>query len=95
MQPNDPSDDDLLEPLAEDGQTPFSPADPARDPDADADDDRQSDEDHFDDTRPSTDDGVEPEEVYEAGLGSAVNESEPNAGNTVVGYTKPDDINPS
>jgi len=85
MQPDEPNDEERLEQLPEDGQTPFSPADAARDPDADPDDERQIEE-KIDDTHPSTDDSVQPEEVYEGGLASAAGASEPNAGNSVVGY---------
>lgn len=35
-----------------------------------------------DDTHPSTDDGLQPEELYDTGL----NVQEPNAGNAVEGY---------
>lgn len=88
MPPDEPTDEERLEQLPEDGQTPFNEASPSRDPDAEADDDRQI-EARIDDTHPATDDGVELDEYYQEGLESAADASEPNAGNAVVGYTPP------
>jgi len=88
MPPDEPNDEERLEQLPQDGQTPFSPADPARDPDADAGDERQIEE-TIDSTHPDTDDGIELDELYQDGLEASAGASEPNAGNAVTGYTPP------
>lgn len=84
MQPDEPNDEEKLEKLPEDGQTPFSPPRPIGD---DSTDDNRPQ--RLDDTHPDTDDGVEPEDEYENGLSSAAGASEPNAGNAVTGWHKP------
>ncbi|HVX48223.1 MAG TPA: hypothetical protein VHA05_02590 [Candidatus Saccharimonadales bacterium] len=66
MPPDEPTDEEELEELPEDGETPFRPATSTP----------------TDDTHPSTDDGLQPEELYDAGL----DVKEPNAGNAVEGY---------
>lgn len=80
MPPDEPTDEERLEELPEDNQTPFQPAD-----------DTGQQSSHQADTHPSTDTDVEQEELYDQG----VDVPEPNAGNTVEGYTKPDEIQPS
>lgn len=87
MQPDEPNDEERLEQLPEDDETPFSPADPSRDPGAEADDDRQVEE-TLDDTHPDTDTDVQREGVYDEGLAGETGASEPNAGNSVVDYDK-------
>lgn len=89
MPPDEPNDEERIEQLPEDGETPFQPAEPPRDPDAEADDDRQEAETHFDDTRPETDTNVQAEEAYDAGLADASGTEEPNAGSDVVNYHPP------
>ncbi|HVW23205.1 MAG TPA: hypothetical protein VHB51_01845 [Candidatus Saccharimonadales bacterium] len=91
MPPDEPSSEEQIEQLPEDNDTPFSPADPPRDPDAEADDDRQLEETRVDDTHPVTDTDIDQDEMYDAGLAEASGEIEPNAGSDVVGYTPPDD----
>ncbi|HEX7368262.1 MAG TPA: hypothetical protein VF261_01235 [Candidatus Saccharimonadales bacterium] len=91
MPPDEPNEEERLEQLPEDGQTPFSPADPLRGPDAGGDDDRQAAE-KLDDTHPDTDTDIQQEDVYEQGVPGAAGVSEPNAGNTVVDYhSRPQD----
>lgn len=90
MPPDEPNEEEQIEQLPEDNQTPFSPADSPRDPDADPDDPRQTDE-TLDSTHPITDTGIEPEGVYEEGVAGEANASEPNAGNAVVDYRKPEE----
>lgn len=75
MPPDEPNDEEELEELPEDGETPFRPSD-------------DRDEMRADDTHPSTDDGQQPEELYDAGL----DVREPNAGNAVEGYDPAKDV---
>jgi hypothetical protein len=89
MPPDEPNDEEKLEQLPEDGQTPFSPADPTRQ------DPAVSDEDSVDQetnqsaatTYPSTDTGMDDEEIYQEGISL----DEPNKGNAVVDYDKDKD----
>jgi hypothetical protein len=90
MPPDEPNDEEKLEELPEDNQTPFQPAAPPRDDSMAVDDDDQPTTD-IDSTHPATDTGIQPEESYEAGLGEASGASEPNAGNAVTGMTDDQD----
>lgn len=94
MPPDEPNDEERLEKLPEDNQTPFNAAAPARDQDLEVDDDAQPTSD-LDDTHPATDSNVEREDVYEGGVTEATQATEPNAGNAVVDYDKPEDVQPS
>jgi hypothetical protein len=87
MPPDEPNDEERIEELPEDNQTPFSPAAPSRDVDLEADDRSQMDQ-QLDSTHPVTDTNIEREELYDEGLAGAAEASEPNAGNTVVNYHK-------
>jgi len=89
MPPDEPNEEEQIEQLPEDNQTPFSPADPPRDPDAEPDDERQNEEE-LDPTHPATDSNMELGGVYEEGVAGEANASEPNAGNAVVDYNKPE-----
>ena len=91
MQPDEPTDEERLEQLPEDGQTPFQPADPPRGPVLPADDPGQLQASNLDSTHPVTDTNVDPSQAYDAGVADAAEASEPNTGNAVTGYTKPDD----
>lgn len=77
LTPDDYVDDSTIDPLPEDNQTPFSPADPAAD-------DPQGDQ--LDSTHPATDTNIQPEEVYEAGLADAAEAAEPNNSDNVLDY---------
>lgn len=87
MSPDEPTDEDKLEQLPDDGKTPFSLPAPPRDPAVPPDDSRQTDA-ALDDTHPSTDTDIQQEEVYEEGKAAAAEASEPNAGNSVINYQK-------
>ena len=87
MQPDEPNNEEELEKLPEDGATPFSPAGTSRDPSAPPDDPQQMTQ-ALDDTHPTTDTNIEPEEAYDEGLSGAAEASEPNAGDDVVTYRK-------
>jgi len=81
------NDNDFVEPLDEDNDTPFSPpedpdGDPAIDPDV-RDDSRVLDSTHQV-TDNATD--IDSHELYDEGLSDATGASEPNAGNAVTGY---------
>jgi hypothetical protein len=89
MQPDEPTEEERLEELPEDGQTPFSPPDVSRDLGVTLGAGRQMPE-KLDDTHPVTDSksNIQPEEEYDEGISGA---TEPNAGNSVVGYRKPEE----
>ena len=97
--PPDTSDEERQEQLPEDNQTPFTPADPSRDPDAEPDSVRQVEEDKVPEDHPVFDNAsdIDFQEAYDAGTAAAAEAAEPNAGDAVVGYTPPDtsDGNPS
>lgn len=89
MPPDEPNDEERLEELPEDDDTPFDlPPEPSRDPDAEPDDERQTEE-TLNSTHPATDSNMQPEELYQEGIAGAAEASEPNAGDTVIGYHKP------
>jgi hypothetical protein len=97
MFPDDPVDEDRLEELPEDNQTPFRPADPSTDDSVPLDDVSQAQASTLDDTHPVTDTNIDPQEQYDEGVSGAAEANEPNAGDAVVRYDKPDqpDGNPS
>jgi hypothetical protein len=90
MPPDEPTDEERLEELPEDNQTPFQPAAPARDDNLPADDSGQPTSD-LDSTHPATDSNIQPEELYDEGVSGAAEADEPNSGNAVTGMTGDDD----
>ncbi len=66
MPPDDLNEEEKQEELSEDNETPFRPASGPA----------------VDDTHPSTDNGLQREELYDSGL----DVREPNAGSAVEGY---------
>jgi hypothetical protein len=90
MQPDEPNDEERLEELPEDNQTPFQPADPPRDDTIPVDDVAQA-SNILDTTHPATDSGIDPQELYDEGVSGAAEASEPNSGNTVTGYEPHED----
>ena len=91
MGPDEPNDEEEIEKLPEDYNTPFSPPDGvSRDPVTPF-EDAAAQHSSLDDTHPATDSNIEREEVYDAGLETAASvDEEPNVGNTVVGWHKPE-----
>jgi hypothetical protein len=88
MPPDEPNDEEKLEELEEDNQTPFSAPDPSREDPAIS---EQDSEDQFtapkkNDDRPLTDDLMDTTEYYNEGVST----DEPNQGNSVVDF-KPKD----
>ena len=84
LPPDEPNEEERLEKLSGDEETPFNPGGPIRD-----DEERDSDDirpQRLDDTHPSTDTDIEAEDVYEEGVAGAAGTEEPNAGNAVVNY---------
>jgi hypothetical protein len=97
MQPDKPNDEERQEQLPQDGQTPFSAADPNPDPTGNTTDPVVSSTgsdlpiDH-----PATDTNVDPQELYDEGVAGAAEVSDKTAENAVTGYEAPDpatDIN--
>lgn len=92
MPPFEPNEEERLEELPQDNGTPFQPAGPTRDDTGAADDDDlQADDNKLDDTHPITDTDIDLQELYDEGLPGATEAHEPNAGDDVVSYHKPDD----
>lgn len=90
MPPDVPSAEEQLEPLPQDNQAPFQPADPPRDEELPPDSSAQPTAPH-DATHPVTDSDVDNQEAYDAGMDVATNNEEPNSDNSIVGYEKPHD----
>jgi hypothetical protein len=90
MPPTEPNEEEKLQELPQDNQTPFSPAVPPRDA---APADAAQPAPSLDPTHPSTDTNIQPEEVYEAGMPAAAEASEPNPNQAVIAETDP--ANPS
>jgi hypothetical protein len=97
--PDEPNDEEELERLPEDGETPFRPAQDDGGEAADEEEIREADSEPLDDTHQVTDTNLQAEEEYDEGLSGAAEADEPNVGNAVVGYDptkdqrrrKPDD----
>ena len=88
LPPDEPNEEEALEKEDQDGETPFRPADPGdvRTDASDHDLGREAAEARLDDTHPDTDAELDDQELYDAGISSAADSEEPNAGNTVEGY---------
>ena len=95
MPPDEPTEEEQLEELSQDQQTPFTPADPnpsttgnTSDPLVQADD---AEEIH--DTHPQTDVNIDSAELYDEGLSGAVEVEDSSAQSAVTDYTPPADKN--
>jgi hypothetical protein len=90
---DEPTDEEKLQKLPEDGETPFRPAkDVSNHPEAEDPLDRANPQ-AFDDTHPATDTGMQPEEQYEEGVAGASEAREPEDTPVVGGYEpQPDNI---
>lgn len=88
MLPDEPTDEERLEALPEDNETPFRPAGPAP-AEATTSGDSSADDNKLPDDHPATDTNIQPEELYDEGVSGAAEASEPNVNNTVIGYTSP------
>lgn len=88
MPPDEPYDEEQLEELPEDYETPFSPTREANDRIA-APGGISFATSKLDSTHPSTDSNIQLEELYDEGLSGAAEAEEPNARDTVVGYKPP------
>lgn len=92
MMPDEPTEEERQEELPQDNGTPFRPADDAGIDDTIPANDRsaQAGATRLDDTHPVTDTNIDPQELYDEGVAGAAEAREPNAGDNVVGYDKPD-----
>lgn len=88
--PDEPADEDRLEQLPEDHETPFRPAEDASD-DAALDVEQRQAGGVLDDTHQVTDTNLDPQEIYDEGYAGAAEASEPNAGNAVIDYNPDED----
>ncbi len=88
---DDTVDDSTINPLPQDGPTPFSPADPVSDEVGGTEVERAEEVQRLDDTHPVTDTNIQPEEVYEEGLPGAAEASEPNDPDFVERYDPDND----
>lgn len=82
MPPDEPNQEEELEELPQDYDTPFRPAEDTRTDTSDQNLDREIEDSKTDDTDPDYDTDVDQEELYDEGLAK----DKPNAGNTVTGY---------
>ena len=85
MPPDEPYDEERLEELPEDYDTPFSPTREPKDMIA-APGGISFATSKLDSTHPSTDSNIQLEELYDEGLSGAAEAEEPNARDTVIGY---------
>ncbi|HSX45891.1 MAG TPA: hypothetical protein VLG27_02680 [Candidatus Saccharimonadia bacterium] len=96
MPPDEPNDEEALEELpGDEGQTPFTSAPPSRDDTLPPDDELQPGAEpgkQFDDTEPRTDDGIDSQELYDAGEEAAAGGADdPHDDPDVITYTPPDE----
>ncbi len=87
LPPDEPNDEERLEELPGDYDTPVSPPDDEFVSIAD-DEDGSLKRRALDSTHPDTDTDIENEDVYGEGLSAAAGVAEPNAGDAVIGYDK-------
>jgi hypothetical protein len=76
MPPVEPTDEERLEELSQDNQTPFQPADPVAD---DSNSDLPAD-------HPATDSNMQPEELYEEGIAGAAEVEDTSSQSAVTDY---------
>jgi len=88
MMPDEPTDEERQEQLPQDNETPFRPAAPNPDPSVSTPTNAP-----LDDTHPVTDTNIQPSEQYDEGVSGAAEAAEPNAGNSVVSFTPPNNSN--
>ncbi len=88
MPPDEPDDEEKLEELPDDIDTPFSLPDEPEVDIADANSPHLK-RPLLDSTYPETDTNIELEELYDEGIAGAAEAEEPNAADTVIGYQKP------
>ena len=86
MPPNEPNEEEQLEQLPDDYDTPFSAPYEAKDVIAGPDGEWYV-TDKLGATHPATDSGLQLEELYDEGLSGAAEASEPNGDDMVVGYS--------
>lgn len=88
MTPDEPTDEERLEELSQDNETPFRPTDVTIDDTVPLDDrDAQNQANSIPDDHPLTDTNIQPEETYDEGYAGSAEANEPNAGNAVTGYS--------
>ena len=86
MPPDEPNEEEKEERLPQDGPTPFRPAPSTKS-------NPQDDIPPLDDTHPTTDTNIQPEELYDEGVSGAAEAEDPTAGNDVTNYDKPETKN--
>jgi hypothetical protein len=89
MPPDEPTQEERLEQIPEDGQTPFQPADVSHDPAADINSGGMPTRE-LDPTHPATDSNIQLEELYDEGVSGAAEATEPSTGD-IGGYHKPEE----
>lgn len=90
MLPDEPTEEERQQELAEDNETPFQPAAPAP-ADATTSGAQATTSSQLPDDHPSTDTNIQPEELYDEGVSGAAEAEEPNSANAVTDYTPPKD----
>lgn len=89
MLPDEPTDEEKLEQLAEDNETPFREAKPSQGQPTTEPPENRAAEDNLDDTHPTTDTGIQAEELYDEGVSGAAEAAEPKNKDDVIDY-RPD-----
>jgi hypothetical protein len=87
MLPDEPNDEELLEKLPGDYETPFSI--PKEIEQVNGPGKKTIKRPVLDSTHPATDGGMESGELYQDGVSAAAGAAEPNHGSAVTGYHKP------
>ena len=88
LPPDEPNDEEKLEELPDDEDTPFSLPD-EREVDISDEENGRYKRPELDSTHPSTDSNLQDEELYDEGVSGAAEAGEPNANDAVVRYRPP------
>jgi hypothetical protein len=80
MLPDEPTDEERQEELAEDQETPFRPADDSQGTVTADDQIVSTPPGPIDDTHPATDTNIDPHELYDEGIAGAAEAGEPSSG---------------
>lgn len=91
MPPDEPNDEENLEKLPQDNETPFRPAEPSEGEASTIPPESRAGEDILDSTHPATDTNLQPEEAYDEGISGAAEASEPKPNDDVISYDRDKD----
>jgi hypothetical protein len=96
MPPDEPTEEERLQELPEDNQTPFQAADPNPSPTGNTSDPvvAASGGSDIPDDHPQTDTNIEPAELYDEGVSGAAETEDTSRQTAVTDFTPPDDDAP-